>query len=359
MSIKVLVVDDSALYRKIVTEALRVVPDVTVVGSAFSGQSALQKIETLKPDVLTIDLEMPDMDGIELATKIKKLHPQVGVIMVSAFTERGSSQTIRALEAGAIDFVTKNTSGSPQQQLAELSEKLKQILQVASLRLKAPKPIATPTTQKAVAAPATNFTAPRLKAAPPEMLLIGVSTGGPVALGELLPRLGRSIGVPVFIVQHMPPLFTKHLAESLNKKCGLSVKEAEQGEMSQPNTVYIAPGGKHMKLEKSAGALPTIRLTEDPPENNCRPAVDVLFRSAAHAFPGKSAAAILTGMGNDGTRGLQLLRRHGCTSICQDKATSVVYGMPGEAVKAGVIDYELPLTKIAPALLDLLPSARP
>lgn len=360
MSLRILVVDDSALYRKIITEALRGIPNIEIVGSAYSGKNALDRIIELKPDVLTVDLEMPDINGIELVRKVKLKHPAIITIMVSAFTDRGSSQTIQALEAGAMDFVTKHTSGTPEQQLSAIQSKLQEILKIAAIRVKT-TPSNTPAKRTASTLP-SQPPRPVAKVSPiagrPKMLLIGVSTGGPVALGQLLPALGANLGVPVFIVQHMPPLFTKHLADSLTKKCDLHVKEAESGEEAQKNTVYIAPGGKHMRIDKSSKGLPEIRITEEPPENSCRPAVDVLFRSVAHNYPGKAVAVILTGMGSDGTLGLKLLKRHGCTAIAQDKESCVVYGMPGEAAKAGLIDYELPLLEIAPLVLKLFQSVR-
>jgi two-component system chemotaxis response regulator CheB len=181
----------------------------------------------------------------------------------------------------------------------------------------------------------------------PDMVLIGVSTGGPVALSELLPAIPRDIGVPILIVQHMPPIFTKSLADSLDSKCAVRVREAVHGEFPEPSTAYIAPGGRQMRLGLTPNGRPVLELTDDPPENNCRPAVDYLFRSAANRFPGRAMAVILTGMGSDGTLGLRLLKRQGCFVIAQDEASCVVYGMPKAAVDAGVADVILPLNSIA------------
>ena len=179
------------------------------------------------------------------------------------------------------------------------------------------------------------------------MVLVGVSTGGPAALTRILPGIPGDLGVPIFIVQHMPPVFTQSLAESLAAKCAMSVREAVHGELAEPNTVYIAPGGRHMRLGTEPGARVSIQITDDPPENNCRPAVDYLFRSAANHFPGRAMAVILTGMGSDGTVGLRLLKRRGCFVIAQDEASCVVYGMPKAAIEAGVADIVLPLDAIA------------
>jgi two-component system chemotaxis response regulator CheB len=181
----------------------------------------------------------------------------------------------------------------------------------------------------------------------PEMVLIGVSTGGPNALARMLPAIPGNIGVPLLIVQHMPPVFTQSLAESLSAKCAIRVREAVHGEKVEPNTAYIAPGGRQMRLQPAPDGSKLLQITDDPPENNCRPAVDYLFRSAASHFPGRSMAAILTGMGSDGTLGLRLLKRHGCFSIAQDEASCVVYGMPKAAVDAGMADVVLPLDSIA------------
>lgn len=181
----------------------------------------------------------------------------------------------------------------------------------------------------------------------PEMVLIGVSTGGPNALAGLLPALPGDLGVPVLIVQHMPPLFTQSLAENLTAKCALQVCEAAHGENLEPNTVYIAPGGRQMRLAPGDGGRKMIQITDDPPENNCRPSVDYLFRSVANQFSGRAMAVILTGMGSDGMLGLRLLKRHGCFVIAQDEPSCVVYGMPKAAVDAGVVDVVLPLEAIA------------
>jgi two-component system chemotaxis response regulator CheB len=190
------------------------------------------------------------------------------------------------------------------------------------------------------------------------MVLIGVSTGGPEALARLLPAIPGDIGVPILIVQHMPPIFTKALAENLGTKCAVRVREAAQGESPEPNTVYIAPGGRHMRLGIERDQRPVLELTDDAPENNCRPAVDYLFRSAAERFPGRALAVILTGMGSDGTLGLRLLKRHGCFVIAQDEASCVIYGMPKAAVDAGVTDVILPLESIASRITAIAKGGR-
>jgi two-component system chemotaxis response regulator CheB len=190
------------------------------------------------------------------------------------------------------------------------------------------------------------------------MILIGVSTGGPAALAQLLPAIPGDIGVPILVVQHMPPIFTRSLAESLAPKCAVQVREAVHGEFTKPNTVYLAPGGRQMRLGIGPENQPVIEVTDDPPENNCRPAVDYLFRSAANRFPGRAMAVILTGMGSDGTLGLRLLKRHGCFVIAQDEASCIVYGMPKAAVDAGVADAVLPLHSIAARITSIVKGGR-
>jgi two-component system chemotaxis response regulator CheB len=363
--VRVLVADDAVLFRRLLGDVLASMPGVEVVGSAANGKIALQKVQELKPDLLTLDIEMPEMDGLAVLDALSgKGERAVEVIVVSAISRRGGDLTMRALEKGAFDFITKPDATGPGQGraalLAELAPRIRAVrhrLEVRALlrgasaparpAVQAPKAVPEP----APADPSLDRIASRMQnpsnPAKPEMVLIGVSTGGPVALAQLLPGLPRDIGVPILIVQHMPPIFTKSLAESLAAKCAVRVREAIDGESPQPNTVYIAPGGRQMRLAVGPESRPVIELTDDSPENNCRPAVDYLFRSAASRFPGRAMAVILTGMGCDGTLGLRLLKRHGCFVIAQDEGSSVVWGMPKAAVDAGVVDVVLPLGAIA------------
>ncbi len=357
-ALRVLVVDDAALYRKIISDALTSLPDVEVVGTAGNGSIALARITALRPDLVLLDIEMPEMNGFEVLQGIRSLGLDVGVVMVSAFTRRGSEMTIRALEMGAFDFITKATEGSPDQNREAIRTGLAAILRAFArkheirqiLQGNAPPSASGLHDRKPVQAGGDRVVermdrlAGKSRA---EMILIGISTGGPNALSLMLPRLPGNLDVPVFIVQHMPPLFTRSLAESLNERCALKVKEAQDREIAHANTIYIAPGGKQMKLDCGPTGEIVIKITEDPPENNCKPSVDTLFRSAANHFPGKSSAVIMTGMGSDGTLGLRLLKRHGCRVIAQDEASCVVYGMPKEAVDAGVVDLIVPLEGIA------------
>jgi two-component system, chemotaxis family, protein-glutamate methylesterase/glutaminase len=361
--LRVLVVDDAALFRKIISETLASVPDVEVVGTASNGSIALARIAALKPDLVLLDIEMPEMNGIEVLQAIRKQGIEVGVIIISAFTRSGSEMTIRALELGAFDFITKATVGSAEQNRDSIRADLVRMVKTFSRRheirsiLKGDRSPAggiptrpAPVSSQKPAGASENVIERMEKLSGwtrPSMVLLGISTGGPNALSKMLPRIPNTLGVPIFIVQHMPPLFTQSLAASLNDRCSLSVKEAEHGETARPNVVYIAPGGKHMKINPGPSGEIQIEISNDPPENNCKPAVDTLFRSAAHGFAGRACAVIMTGMGSDGTLGLRLLKRHGCRTIAQDEASCVVFGMPKEAIDAGVIDVVAPLDSIA------------
>ena len=362
---RVLVADDAILFRRLLRDVLVSLPGVEVVGTATNGRIAVEKARELKPDLLTLDIEMPEMDGLAVLDELlRKGQPQVEIIVVSALSRRGGDLTMRALEKGAFDFITKPEAATPEKGrealLRELAPRVRAaahrvevrtILRGDSRPLRPDLAAPAPVSQRAQADRGFHDISSRMRRLSlpqrPEMVLIGVSTGGPAALAQLLPAIPRDIGVPILIVQHMPPIFTKSLADSLAARCAVEVREAAHGELPQPNTAYIAPGGRQMRLVRGTENRAVLELTDDPPENNCRPAVDYLFRSAANHFPGSSMAVILTGMGSDGTIGLKLLKRHGCFVIAQDEASSVVYGMPKAAVDAGVADVILPLSSIA------------
>jgi two-component system chemotaxis response regulator CheB len=345
--INVLIVDDSRLFRAAVEQALAGQPDIAVVGSVFSGAKALDFIRGTPPDVVTLDVEMPGLDGVATLEQIEIFNasrppgPTVGVIMLSAFTRRGADVTVRALERGAFDFVTKPSGPSPEQNLATLrDELLPRIRACARLRTRA-APAAAPRR------PAPPAAAPRRRA-PVALIAIGASTGGPRALAELLPDLCAQTAPPILVVQHMPPNFTRSLADSLARQTRQLVVEAADGTPLAAARVFIAPGGRHMLLRGSS-VSPLIGLSDAPPENGCRPSADVLFRSAAAVFGPGVLALILTGMGSDGAGGLAAVRRAGGYVIAQDEPTSVVWGMPGSAVEAGVVDEVCPLPEIAAA----------
>jgi two-component system chemotaxis response regulator CheB len=374
--VRVLVADDAVLFRRLLADVLASLPGVEVVGSATNGKIAVQKVRELKPDLLTLDIEMPEMDGLAvLDALLQNGKPEVEIIVVSALSRRGGDLTMRALEKGAFDFITKPEAATPELSrealLRELAPRVRAVAHRLEVReiLRGRSPLARPVIPEPRVAPeaapadsSLGGIAARMQRlsnpTKPDMVLIGVSTGGPVALTQLLPAIPRDIGVPIIVVQHMPPIFTKSLAESLDAKCVVGVREAIHGETPEPNTVYIAPGGRQMRLGVGTENRPILELTDDPPENNCRPAVDYLFRSAANRFPGRSMAVILTGMGSDGTLGLRLLKRHGCFVIAQDEASCVVYGMPKAAVDAGVADVVLPLESIASRITAVVKGGR-
>jgi len=361
--IKVLVVDDTIVYRKAVSDVLSEIPGVEVVGVAHNGKIALSKIKTLKPDLLTLDIEMPEMNGIEVLEHLRKEAPNVSAIMVSTLTTEGGDMTMKALELGAFDFLLKPATTN----IAESKKQLRTLLTplikafqtgrtaVGGLHgrtqphpgVKARQPV-RPVVKSArpSARPSPRPTATRKGKS--EIVAIGISTGGPNALARMMPMLPGDLGVPIVLVQHMPPVFTRSLAGSLNAKCQLTVKEAEDGEPILPNVVYIAPGGKQMKLVASTdGQNRLIKITNDPPENSCKPSVDYLFRSVADYYVGRATAVIMTGMGSDGTKGLEILKQKGALVIGQDEASCVVYGMPKAPAEKGLVDVVAPLDRIA------------
>jgi two-component system chemotaxis response regulator CheB len=346
--IRVLIVDDSVVIRRLVTEVLSGDPEIEVAGIAANGRIALDKIIQIHPDVITLDVEMPEMDGLQTLEKLRKSHPRLPVIMFSTLTERGAVTTLEALSLGASDYVTKpanvgSATAAKDRVRADLIPKIKALCGRS----------ATPATKpgagaKAKAAPVFF---PRTQSGRRvEVVAMGVSTGGPNALAALLPRLPADFPVPVMIVQHMPPMFTRLLAERLHANSALSIREARPGQELRSGEVWIAPGDYHMVLEKTAAGA-RIGLHQEPPENSCRPAVDVLFRSVARIYRDSALAVILTGMGQDGLRGCEAVREAGGQILAQDEASSVVWGMPGFVAQAGLADKVLRLDQIADELI--------
>ncbi len=351
--IRVLVVDDAVVVRKIVTDVLAADPEIEVVGTAANGRLALSKIAQLNPDLVTLDIEMPELDGLQTLVELRKTHRRLPVIMFSTLTERAASATLDALARGASDYVTKPSNvgsvGLAQERIREeLIPKIKALCGVkapaAPAKAAAPavKPAATP------ARPAL-FTRPALPTRV-DILAIGVSTGGPNALAAVIPALPAEYPIPVVIVQHMPPVFTRFLAERLNASSPLTVKEGEEGAVVEPGTVWLAPGNYHMALRKDGDKVRLV-LNQEAPENSCRPAVDPLFRSVAQLYGNRALGLILTGMGHDGLAGSETIRAAGGTVLAQDEASSVVWGMPGAVAGAGLADAILPLDKVATDLV--------
>lgn len=350
--LRILVVDDTAIYRKIVSEVLRTIPGVEVVGTAVDGKLALDKIQELKPDLVTLDLEMPQLCGVEVLQHLRAAKSNVGVIMLSAFTSEGAASTTEALRLGAFDFVLKPAGAQPTASMDLLKQKLSERIHAfASSRGRtlphadsaAPARVEPPAPAKVVIAPPPPR---RHDQRPAELIVLGISTGGPEALSKVIPQLPADLPAPLLIVQHMPPLFTKSLADDLNQRSKLNVSEAVDGQLARPGDCLIAPGGHQMKIERTELG-PIVRITDDPPENSCRPAVDYLFRSASLHYGGHVVAIVMTGMGLDGTLGCRLLKRQGATIIAQNKETCVVFGMPSVIVEQGIADVVAPVGQIA------------
>lgn len=368
--IKVLVVDDTIVYRKAVSDILSEMPGVEVVGVAHNGKIAVSKLQSLQPDLLTLDIEMPEMNGLEVLQYLQQHAPQVSAIMVSTLTSEGGDMTMRALELGAYDFILKPTATNIAESKKQLQSLLTPLIKAfqtgrttigslqSSSRIGSGRAIPTGTLgfRSRSKSPVSTSTGKIAGATTPaarrqgksEIVTIGISTGGPNALARMMPMLPGDLGVPIVIVQHMPAVFTKSLANSLNAKCSLTVKEAQDGEPIQANVAYIAPGGKQMKLVASAdGTNRLIKITNDPPENSCKPSADYLFRSVADYYVGRTTAVIMTGMGSDGTKGLQILKQKGAVIIGQNEESCVVYGMPKAPAELGLTDVVAPLDKIA------------
>jgi two-component system chemotaxis response regulator CheB len=358
-TLKVLIVDDTIVYRKIVNDVLSDLPDVEVVGSAHNGKAAITKITSLKPDLLTLDIEMPEMNGLEVLEYIKDKKLDVGAVMLSTLTHEGGEMTMKALDLGAFDFILKPQEGNMAENTEALKKTIVPILKAFSRRneikhLLKGKIVSKEFNKEDNRLSGSNQVVRRMHSVAgrlrqkSEIVAIGISTGGPKALAEMMPSLPSNLGVPILIVQHMPPMFTMSLAKSLDTKCSFEVKEAKDGEPVLSNVAFIAPGGKQMKIVAGAdGKSRVIRITDDPAENNCKPSVDYLFRSIAHHYVGRATGVIMTGMGSDGFLGLELMKKNGSTIIAQNGETSVVYGMPKGPIDAGIVDIIAPLDMIA------------
>ena len=348
---RVLIVDDSSVFRQIIRKALEPDPAIEVVATAANGAIALRMVEGKSPDAVILDVEMPEMDGIETLRQIRQRWPEIKVIMFSAHTSKGASSTFEALSLGAADFVTKPSGGTLQENIdaiqRELVPRVKALLD-HPVETESRKPLQTPP-QRPIIAPRRQLANTR-----PPLVAIGVSTGGPNALQEVLSHLVPGFRSPIVITQHMPPLFTEQLAARLDRVCPLSVCEAKDGQRVEPGNVYIAPGDYHMEVHREAGSNePVIRTHQGPKECSCRPSTDVMFRSIADSYGSNTIAVILTGMGQDGYKGAQILKGCNAYIIAQDQATCVVYGMPSFIVNGGLADAVLPLGEVATHLAKL------
>lgn len=354
-NIRVLVVDDSAFMRKVIADLLSSEPGIEVVGKAKDGQDALHKIEQLKPDVVTMDVEMPVMDGLTALRTLMRTRP-VPVIMLSSLTGQGAELTMKALELGAVDFIAK-PSGQISLDIGgsrnDIVNKVKIAAGTKSLLTSYPLGEAPlPAAPKRAISP--------LPASPGlnKLVLIGTSTGGPKALHQVISKLPRNINAGILIVQHMPPGFTKSLAERLDQISAVRVKEAEAGDKIVPGWAYVAPGDYHLKVSAAIDNWGQkellVKLDQSPPRHGCRPAVDVMLESVAEQFWSHMVCVIMTGMGHDGAAGMLKVRAKKARTIAEHESTCVVYGMPKTAVETGQVDHIVPLAKIPEMIMQLL-----
>ncbi len=371
--IRVLVIEDSSTVRKVVTDALNSDREITVVGTAANGRLGLEELLKVEPDLVTLDIEMPEMDGLTMLSELRKTHPRLPVIMVSTLTGRGASATLDALSRGASDYVTKPSSATNTSATSAIEHFRRELIpRVKALCPRRSAPVAparpartltiTPAAPRApipagtgpirTAAPSTPSNGATLRPSRPgrfDLLAIGCSTGGPNALEIVLSGLPADFPVPVMLTQHMPPIFTKMLADRLDQKSAIHVVEAESGMELMPGTVYVAPGDYHLVVKRSPAGF-MLETNQAPPENSCRPAVDVMFRSIAEAYGSKAFGVVMTGMGYDGRVGAERIAAAGGEIIVQDQESSVVWGMPGAVAEAGLATEILPLTQIAAAI---------
>jgi len=371
--LRLLVVDDSAMYRQALKSIVEGIPGVRCIGVACDGKEAMEKIVSESPDVVTLDMEMPVMSGMDVikAVTVKGLRSKL--IIVSACSQSGAEVAINALKLGAYDFITKPNrlggSGAKDDIRRQLVEKLEALNSSSVFALKrsvkasdrvqgSPSPPVSgqsSTSMPDVAKLATRSLSPPRMIFAPKAIAMGCSTGGPKALLKLFSGLQSQLGVPIFIVQHMPPMFTQTLAKSIDEISSLTVKEAEDGDQPLPDHAYIAPGGRQMKLVQGSAGI-EIKITDDEPENFCKPSVDYFFSSVAEVYEAHVLGVILSGMGSDGSAGLQKMRRYGVTVLGQDEASCVVYGMPRVAQEAGLVDAQVSIENMASAIEGVIKS---
>lgn len=350
--IKVMIVDDSLIYRKVLRDVLAADEAIEVVTQAVNGKLALPRIKYHKPDVVILDQEMPQMNGLETLQVIKETMPDVKVIMFSSHTVAGANVTLQALEMGALDFVTKPVGGGDSLEDI-ISKRLIPLIKAAKPGLSFQNVGKKFTNEKKSTVAKSTQTIKGGYSA----VVIGISTGGPSTLAEMIPDLSCDINGPIFIVQHMPPIFTKQLAERLNQKSKIKVVEAEDGMVVENGVAYLAPGGKHLTVKKLI-ASKVIKIVDLPPEENCKPSVNILFRSAVTVYGGGLIGVIMTGMGNDGFDGVKVIKKNNGYVIGQNKESCVVYGMPAMATSEGLVDSSLAPLDIASRINFLLRGSR-
>jgi two-component system chemotaxis response regulator CheB len=366
--LRVIVADDTVTFRMILKNIIDSFENCQCIGTAPNGKIAVQKIKKEKPDLVIMDVEMPEVDGPQALKLIRNFDREVPVVMLSSFNMDNARKVLSALENGALDFITKPVAPDPIEAEKELKGMLKPIINMVEVRkiVKDAKTAGSSQTprvidiEKPVSPQAVAPEKKPITMRPPqkvEIVLIGISTGGPKALAVVISALPANLTCPVLIVQHMPPMFTKSLAERLDNLSSLTVIEANEGDIPIPGSVYIAPGGRHMILRKSYQGTRLkheLHLVDTPPVNSCRPSVDVLFNSVARTMDGNILAVIMTGMGNDGANGVQVLKEKGVYCIIQDEATAVVWGMPQEVFTRGLANEILPLDQIGPRISQIV-----
>jgi two-component system, chemotaxis family, protein-glutamate methylesterase/glutaminase len=341
--VKILVVDDSAFMRKVVSDLINAEPDFSVIDTARNGLEAIDKINRTNPDVITMDVEMPGLDGLSALEIIMQRFPKP-VIMLSSLTKNGAEATLKALELGAFDFVAK--AGGPISNINAIKNELLQKIRAAAyanIKL-TPKPVS------AITQPVTKV-GRSLASTGERVVAIGTSTGGPRALQEIITKIPGKFPAGILIVQHMPPGFTKSLADRLNSLSAIEVKEAEDGDIVRPGLALIAPGDYHMRVERGTNHRVHVRLTQDAAVNGHRPAVDPMMESVAEVYRRNVIGVLLTGMGHDGARGLKLIKEQGGFTIAEDQSTAVVFGMPRSAIELGAADKIVPLPMVVNELV--------
>jgi len=344
---KILIVDDAVVVRRTVADIVAADPDLEVSGTASNGRIALTKFAAQPPDLVLLDIEMPEMDGLETLVEMRKLDRRIPILMFSTLTDRGAEATLEALSRGATDYVTKPSNSD----IATTSDAVTREL-IPKIRALCHLPWASASAAAPIPHKPVSATPPRphLSIFPAQLIAIGVSTGGPDALARLLPTLPAKLPVPIVIAQHMPPTFTSLLARRLSDRCAIAVKECRSGDLITPGCVFVAPGDFHMIVSAEDGVI-RLRVHQGPKENFCRPSVDVLFRSVASVYGAKAMGIILTGMGQDGVKGCEVLHQTGARIIAQDEASSIVWGMPGYVARAGLADKVLPLDQIGAEII--------
>ena len=370
--LRLLVVDDSAMYRQALKGIVETIPGVKCIGQACDGKEAIEKIVSEKPDVVTLDMEMPVMSGMDVIKAVTAKHLSTKLIIVSACSQSGAEVAINALKLGAYDFITKPNRlggcGAKEDIRQQLIEKLKALQSGANKVIKRPVEAidTTKNSQRSIVTRKSSATENK-SAVPkhvtplsltsrilaPKAIAMGCSTGGPKALLKLFSGLNCELDVPIFIVQHMPPMFTQTLAKSIDEISIVSVKEAEDGEKPLPNHAYIAPGGRQMKLIRGDGGV-EIKITDDASDNFCKPSVDYFFNSVAEIYEARALGVILSGMGSDGSEGLKKMKRHGVKVLGQDEESCVVYGMPRVAQEAGLVDKQVSIENMATTIEDVI-----